>query len=90
MTDRERSEETSEASSEQASEKPIIGTYNEHKPSEAIRGWNIAVSRDIECLGLAFLEVLVWFHEGEVKMSDFVEQHRYRCSGQPLRHLVGR
>ncbi|KAI4937137.1 uncharacterized protein J4E92_001864 [Alternaria infectoria] len=78
MTDRERNEETSEASSEQASDKPVIGTYNENKPSEVIRGWNIAVSRDIERLGLAFLEVLVWFHEGEVKMSDFVEQHRYR------------
>lgn len=78
MTARESNEETSEASSERASDESIIGTYNEHKPSEVIRGWNIAVSRDIECLGLAFLEVLVWFHEGEVKMSNFVEQHRYR------------
>jgi len=76
MTGREPNEETSKASSEQASDESIIGTYNEHKPSKVICGWNIAVSRDIECLGLAFLEVLVWFHEGEVKMSDFVKQHR--------------
>ena len=83
MTDGERNEETSEASCEQASDESIIGAYNEHKPSEVIRGWNIAVSRDIRCLGLAFLEVLVWFHEGEVKMSDFVKQHRYRWIDAP-------